>query len=120
MGTESYKLAPFLSSANKQKQFTDETNKRGADLKKTLHMNLDEVNDKLVGGLKAVPKAEVGISISKRVTDTRVHTDVKEVVEALRTSRSCDAEVSRLQTLGDVIGLQRSKQELKTAKVTYF
>ena len=35
-----------------------------------LEMKLDEVNDKTVEGLKKISKAEVDISIKKRVTDT--------------------------------------------------
>ena len=62
----------------------------------------------------------LGASVQKRVTDTRVHTDVKEIVTALRTSRKCDTEVTKLQTLGDALALQRAKQELKTASAAYF
>ena len=112
VSSESYKLAPFLNSANKQLQFTKETNRLGAELKGVLDMELDEINDKTVEGLKRISKAEVGISIKKRVTDTRVHTDVKEVVTTLRASRVCDAEVNKLQVLGDAVALQRAKQVL--------
>ena len=83
VSSESYKLAPFLSSANKQLQFTKETNRLGAELRSVLDMELDEINDKTSEGLKRISKAEVGISVKKRVTDTRVHTDVKEVVTSL-------------------------------------
>ena len=62
----------------------------------------------------------LGASVQKRVTDTRVHTDVKEIVTALRTSRKCDTEVTKLQTLGDALALQRAKQELKAARAAYF
>ena len=98
VSSESYKLAPFLSSANKQMQFTKETNKLGAELRGMLDMGLDEIIDKTVEGLTRVSKAEVGISIKKGVTDTRVHIDVKEVVTSLRASRVCDAEVSKPRT----------------------
>ena len=76
VSSESYKLAPFLSSAKKQ---TEETNKLDAELKTALHASLGEVNVRTVEGLKTVSKTELGISVKKRVTDTRVHTDVKEV-----------------------------------------
>ena len=117
---ELYKLAPFLSSANKQLQFTKETNRLGAELKGVLDMGLDEINDKTVEGLKRISKAEVGISIKKRVTHTRVHTDVKEVVTTLKASRVCDAEVNKLQVLGNAVALQKAKQELKTANAAYY
>ena len=83
-------------------------------------MELDVINDKTIEGLKRISKAEVGISIKKRVNDTRVHTDVKEVVTTLRASRVCDAEVNKLQALGDALTIQRAKQELTTAKVAYY
>ena len=118
--SESYKLAPFLSSARKQLQFTAETNKLGAELRGMLNMELDEINDKTVEGLKRISKAEVGVSIKKRVTDTRVHTDAKEVVTTLRASKVCDGEVTRMQTLGDALALQRAKQDLKTARAAYY
>ena len=118
--SESYKLAPFLSSANKQLQFTKETNRLGAELRGMLDMEIDDINDKTVEGLKTVSKAEVGISINKRVAETRVHTDVKEVVISLRASRVCDAEVSKLQALGDALAIQRAKQDLKTARAAYY
>ena len=54
------------------------------------------------------------------MTDTRVHTDVKEVVTTLRASRVCDVDVNKLQVLGDAIALQRAKQELKTAKAAHY
>ena len=115
VSSESYKLAPFLSSANKQLQFTKETNRLGAELKGVLDMELDEINDKTVDGLKRISKAEVGICIKERVTDTRVHTDVKEVVTTLRAStqpsRVCDAEVNKLQVLGN-LGMQWHYREL--------
>ena len=57
-------------------------------MKGMLDMELDEINDKTVEGLKKVSRAEVGISIKKRVTDTRVHTDVKEVVTSLTLAAS--------------------------------
>ena len=122
VSSESYKLAPFLSSANKQLQFTKETNRLGAELKGVLDMELDEINDKTIEGLKRISKTTVEIGIKKRVTDTRVHTDVKEVVTTLRASRVCDAEVNKLQVLGagDAMALQRAKQELKTAKAAYY
>ena len=120
ISSESYKLAPFLSSANKQLQFTKETNRLGAELREMLDMELDEINDKTVEGLKKVSKAEVGISVKKRVADTRVHTDVKEIVTTLRASRKCDTEVTKMQTIGDALALQRAKQELKTARAAYF
>ena len=120
VSSQSYKLAPFLSSTNKQLHFTRETNRLGAELKGVLHMELDEINDKTVEGLKRVSKAEVGIGIKKRVTDTRVHTDVKEVVTTLRASRVCDAEVSKLQVMGDAVAMQRAKRELKTAKAACY
>ena len=69
---------------------------------------------------KRVSKAEVGISVKKRVVDTRVHTDVKEIVTTLRTSRECDTEVTRLQAIGDALSLQRAKLELKTTRAAYF
>ena len=83
-------------------------------------MEIDDINDKTVEGLKRVSKAEVGISINKRVAETRVHTDVKEVVISLRASRVCDAEVSKLQALGDALAIQRAKQDLKTARAAYY
>ena len=116
----SYKLAPFLSSANKQLQFTKETNRLGAELKEMLDMELDEINDKTVEGLKRISKAEVGISVKRRVADTRVDTGVKEVVTTLRTSRKCDNEVTKKQATGDALAPQRAKQELKTARAAYF
>ena len=120
VSSESYKLAPFLSSVNKQLQFTKETNRLGAELRGMLDMELDVINDETVEGLKRVSKAEVGISVKKRVTDTRVHTDVKEVVTSLRASRVCEAEVGKLQALGDALAIQRAKQELQTARAAYF
>ena len=72
-------------------------------------MESDKINDKTIEGLKRIPKAEVRITIKKRMTDTRVHTDVKEVVTTLRASRVCDAEVNKLQVLGDAVSLQRAK-----------
>ena len=99
ISSESYKLAPFLSSVNKQLQFTKETNKLGAELRGMLDMELDVINDKTVEGLKSVSKAEMGISVKKRVNDTRVRTDVKEVVTSLRANRVCEAEASKLQAL---------------------
>ena len=66
----SHILAPLLGSAKKQKQFTKETKKLGAELKKALHMSLGEVNDRTVDVLKTVSKAEVGINVKKIVTDT--------------------------------------------------
>ena len=57
---KSYRLAPFLISANKQLQFTKETNEFGAQLKDMLGMELDVINDKTVEGLKRISKAEVG------------------------------------------------------------
>ena len=120
VSSESYRLAPFLSPVNKQLQFTKETNRLGAELKDMLDMELDVINDETVEGLKRVSKAEVGISIKKRVTGTRVHTDVKEVVTSLRASRVCELEVSKLQALGDALAIQRATQELKTARAAYF
>ena len=79
-------------------------------------MELDDINDKTIEGLKRVSKTEVGISTKRRVVETRVHTEVKEVVVSLRASRICDAEVSKLQALGDVLAIQRAKQDLRTAK----
>ena len=38
----------------------------------------------------------------------------------MRASRVCDAEVSKLQVLGDAVALQRAKQELKTARAAYY
>jgi hypothetical protein len=70
--------------------------------------------------LKRISKADVGISIKKRVNDTRVHTDVKEVVTTLRVSRVCDAEVNKLQALGDALAVQRAKQELHTANTACY
>ena len=35
-------------------------------------------------------------------------------------ARVCDAEVNKLQVLGDAVALQRAKQELKTAKTAYY
>ena len=67
VSSESYKLAPFLSSANKQLQFTKDTNKLGAELKEMLDMELDEINGKTLEGLKRISKAEVGISVQKRL-----------------------------------------------------
>ena len=58
----------------------------------------------------------MGISVKKRVTDTRVHTDVKEVVTSLRASRVCEAEASKLQALGDALAIQRAKQELQNSE----
>ena len=104
VSSESYKLALFLSSANKHLQFTNETNRLGAEMRSVLDMELDEINDKTVEGLKRVSKAEVGISVKKRVTDTRVHTDVKEVVTSRRANRVCEAEVDKLQALGNTEG----------------
>ena len=52
ISSESYKLAPFPSSANKQLQLTKETNRLGAELKGMSDMELDEINDKTVEGLK--------------------------------------------------------------------
>ena len=75
-----------------------------------LEMGLDEINDKTVEGLKATSKAEVDISIKTRVTDTRAHTDVNLVVTSSRASRVSDADVKKLQTLGDVLVLQRLSQ----------
>ena len=65
-------------------------------------------------------KAEAGISIKKRVTATRVQTGVNEVVATLSASSVCDAEVNKLQVLGDAVSLPRAKQELKTAKGAYY
>ena len=113
ISSESYKLAPFLSSANKQMQFTKETNKLGAEMREMLDMELDEINDKTVEGLRRISKAEVGIGVKKRAADTRVHTDVKEVVTTLRASRKCDNEVTKMQATGDALAMPRAKQELK-------
>ena len=114
--SESYKLSPFLSSPRKQKQFTEATNKLGGELREAMHLDLDEINKRTVEGLKSVSKTEVGISVNKRTEDTRVYTDVKEVTTALKASRKCSAEVSRLEGLGDALRVQRSKEELKNAK----
>ena len=92
----------------------------GAQLKGMLDMELDVINDKTVEGLKRTSKAEAGISIKKRVTGTRVHTDVKEVVTTLKASRVCDAEVNKLQALGDALAVQRAKQELHTANTACY
>ena len=117
----SYKLAPFLSSANKQLKFIKGANRLGAELKGMLDMELDEINDKTVVGRKKVSKADVGLNIKKRVPDTRDHTGVKEVVITLRASSGYDAEVNKLRALGDTLAiqLQRAKQELKAAKAAY-
>ena len=112
ISSESYKLAPFLSSAIKQLQITKEPNKLGPQLKGMLGMELHVLNDKTVEGLKRIPTAEVGIDIKRKVTDTRVHTNVKEVVTTLRDSRVCDAEVNKLKALGDALVVQSVKQEL--------
>ena len=85
-----------------------------------MHLSLDEINKRTVGGLRSVSKSELGISVSKRAGDTRVCTDVKEVTTALRASRKCSAEVHRLETLGDAVAIQRSRAELKAAKTAYF
>ena len=65
-------------------------------MKGMLDMELDVINDKTVEGPKRITKAEVGLSIKKRVIDTRVHTDVKELVTTLRANRVCDAEANKL------------------------
>ena len=54
------------------------------------------------------------------MNDTSAHIDVQEVVTTLRASRVCDAEVSKLQTFGDALAIQRAKQELMTAKSAYY
>ena len=73
-----------------------------------------------VKGLNETSKAEVVISVNKRTEVTRVHTDVKEVVVALRETKKCSAEVQRIQGMGDILATQRSKLDLKVAKAAYF
>ena len=77
-------------------------------------MELDEINDKTVEGLRRTSKAEVGIRIKKRVTDTRVHTNVKEIVTTLRASRVCDAEVNKLQVLGTLVSERKKSSGIAT------
>ena len=83
-------------------------------------MELDAINDKTAEGLKRISKAEVRFSVKKGVADTNVRTDVKEIVTTLRTSKRCDSEVTKMQAAGDALALQRSNQELKTARAAYF
>ena len=83
-------------------------------------MGLDEINEKTVTGLKAISKVEVGISVNKRTEDTRVFSDVKEVITSLRAAKKCSVEVHRLEGLNDAIEVQRGKQELKIAREGYF
>ena len=45
---------------------------------------------------------------------------MKEVTTTLGASMKCSAEVHRLEGLGDALDIQRSKEELKTAKKAYF
>ena len=71
-------------------------------------MALDEINVKAMEGQKRISKAEVGISVKKRVADTRVHVDVKEIVATLRTRRTCDNVVTKMQATGDTVALQRA------------
>jgi hypothetical protein len=47
VSSESYKLAPFLSSVNKQLQFTKEANKPGADMDSTDKASRGELDAKL-------------------------------------------------------------------------
>ena len=83
-------------------------------------MDLDEINKMTVEGLKSVSKTEVGISVNKRTEDTRVYTDVKEVTTTLKAIRKCSAAVHKLEVLGNALDIQRSKEELKSAKKAYF
>ena len=83
-------------------------------------MGLDEINENTVTGLKAISKVEVGISVNKRTEDTRVFSDVKEVITSLRAVKKCSVEVHRLEGLNDAIEVQRGKQELKIAREGYF
>ena len=112
VSSEAYQLASFLSSANRQLQFAKETNRLGAELKGVMDMELDEINDKTIEGLKRISKAEVGLSIKTRVTDTRVHTGVKEIVTTLRANKVYNAEVNKLKVLGDtnIMSLQRTRR----------
>ena len=117
---ESYRLAPFLSSPKKQLAFTRATNKLGTDLREAMHLGIDDINKKTVDGLKKVSKDEVGVRTVTRTGDTRVYTDAKEVVTALRETRVCSTEVDRLQGIGDAIAIQRGKQELVKATNAYY
>ena len=83
-------------------------------------MDLDEISKMTVEGLKTVSKTEVGISVNKRTEDTRVYTDVKEVTTTLKATTKCSAAVHKLEVLGNALGIQRSKEELKGAKKAYF
>ena len=85
-----------------------------------MHLDLDEINRRTVEGLKSISKPEVGINVNTRTKDARVYTGVKEVTTTLRATRKCSAEVHRLEGLGDPLEIQRSKEELKTAKKAYF
>ena len=118
--SESYKLSTFLCLPRKQKQFTSATNKLGNELSEAMHLSLDEINKRIVEGLRIVSKAEVGIGVSKRAGDTRVYTDVKEVTTALRASRNCSTEVHSLEALGGAVAIQTSRAELRPAKKSYF
>jgi hypothetical protein len=115
--SESYKLSPFLSSPRKQRQFTSATNKLGNELSEAMHLGLDEINKRIVEGLRSVSKTEIGISATE---DTRVYTDVKEVTTTLGASRKCSAEVHKLEILGDAVAIQRSRAEHTAAKRAYF
>ena len=48
------------------------------------------------------------------MTDTRVHTDVKEIGTTLRAIRVCDAEVNKLQVLGTLVSERKKSSGIAT------
>ena len=80
---------------------------------------MDNVNDQVVKGLTEVSRRVVGVSTNKRTADTRVYTDVKTVVSALREVRKCGVKLANSQELRDMLEIQRNKQEVKKATAAY-
>lgn len=100
--SESYRLAGTISKLPKEAAIVHQgnCNKLGGELCEAMHLDLNEINKRTIEGLKSVSKSEVGISVNKRIEDTRVYIDVKEVTTTLKATRKCSAEAHRLEGRG--------------------